>query len=199
MPRQVLIATGRSGSQIDSLALSVVKRYQPEMLTRPQAFEVERFFELDLPFMTGIATDYQTLAGGVHAYTDINEMVCVVSLDLVESPRQYKFLRSTLSHEIGHCHMHVPEFRKRKAAAKFIQEGPQTLRLYREDVVPVYANPEWQAWRYAGALMMPRESILIAASNGASRADMANIFEVHEPFVETRLKALGLVNKIKAL
>lgn len=199
MSRQVVRAMGRSRRQIDFAAFEVVKRYQPEMLADPQPFNVEEFFELELPEFRGITTDYQELSGNIHAYTDIGTRVCVVSKELVETPSQRRFLRSTLSHEVGHCHMHVPEFRARKAMAKFVHEGDhQSLRMYREEQIKLYENPEWQAWRYAGALMMPAQSVLVAAGRGATVLDLCEIFDLNRPFVETRLRALGLAGKIKA-
>ena len=196
MSRQVVKAIGRSRKLIDSLALLVVKDYQPEMLTDPQPFDIESFFELELPGFRGITTDYQELSGNIHAFTDIEERLCVVSKDLAENPAQRRFFRSTLSHETGHCHMHVDEFRKRKQIAKFIHDNEhQTLRLYREESINIWENPEWQAWRYAGALMMPAPSVLTAMRQGASAEDMCAIFDLNRPFVETRLRALGLAPK----
>lgn len=190
---------GRSGRQIDFMALSIVKEYQPEMLTSPQPFDVESFFELELPSFRGITTDYREIGGNIHAYTDIKNMVCVVSTDLTENPSQKRFLRSTLSHEVGHCHIHVPEFRMRKAVAKFIHDNEhQSLRMYREEFVRIFENPEWQAWRYAGALMMPEPSVLVAAKEGWTKFEMCEVFDLNMPFVETRLRALKLADKIKA-
>ena len=200
MTRQVVKAIARSGKQIDNMALAVVKTYQPEILSAPQPFNVESFFELELPSFRNITTDYQELSGNVHAFTDISNMKCVVSVHLIENPSQRRFLRSTLSHEIGHCDIHVPEFRLRKALAKFVHAGDhQTLRLHREELIRIYENPEWQAWRYAGALMMPEPSVLLAARQGRSKADMCEIFDLNMPFVETRLRALKIADKIKDL
>jgi hypothetical protein len=202
MPRQVVKAIGRSRKQVDAMALTVVKDYQPEMLSSLQPFNVQDFFELELPNFRGITTDYKSLSGSIHAYTDINEMRCVVSLELMESQHvthQRRFLRSTLSHETGHCDIHVPEFRYRKAIAKFVHDKDhQTLRMYREEVVLPYENPEWQAWRYAGALMMPEPSVYLALKEGCSKAEMCEIFDLNMPFVETRLRALGLADKFRA-
>jgi|ERR1051325_850707 hypothetical protein len=197
MAHPVVKARGRSGAHIDALALSVVRKYQPSMLNCLHAFDVERFFELELPAFTGIKTDYQKLGWGVHAYTDITEMKCVVSLDLMNNQEQHAFLRSTLAHEIGHCHMHVPEFLRRKAAAKFIHDGANTLRLYHQEALKVFENPEWQAWRYAGALMMPAQSVMIAVTHGLTVKEMSKVFEVYQPFVSTRLRALGLAGKVR--
>jgi hypothetical protein len=202
MPRQVVKAIGRSRKQVDAMALAVIKNYQPEMLCSLQAFNIQDFFELELPAFRGITTDFKTLSGSIHAYTDINELRCVVSLELMESQHithQRRFLRSTLSHETGHCDIHVPEFRFRKAIAKFVHDkNHQTLRMYREEVVPPYANPEWQAWRYAGSLMMPEQSVLLALNERCSKADLCEIFDLNLPFVETRLRALGLADKFRA-
>jgi len=198
MAQPVVKARPRSGAHIDELALSVVRKFQPEMLTRLQSFEVERFFEVEVPGFTGINIDYQRLGWGVHAYTDISEMKCVVSLDLMNNLEQRPFLNSTLAHEIGHCHMHVPEFLRRKADAKFVHDGTHALRLYRQEALKTFENPEWQAWRYAGALMMPAQSVRIAIEGGLTVRDLATVFSVYQPFVLTRLRALGLDNRVSS-
>lgn len=197
MAQPVVRARPRSGHMIDELALSVVRKFQPQMLEQLQAFDVERFFELEVPVFTGINTDYQRLGLGVHAYTDISEMKCVVSVDLMNNETQRPFLHSTLAHEIGHCHMHVREFLRRKTEAKFVHDGAHGLRLYRQESLRTYENPEWQAWRYAGALMMPAQSISIAIADGLTVGDMARMFGVHQPFVRTRLRALGLEAEVR--
>ncbi len=78
MGKQVLVASPRSGLAIDEVAYRVVADYQPEMLTEPQPFEVQRFLECELEDRTQISYDYQELQPNVHGYTDIERMECVI-------------------------------------------------------------------------------------------------------------------------
>ncbi len=93
----------------------------------------------------------------------------------------------------AHCFLHVPEFRKRKQLARFIHNDENaTLQRRHEDNVPIYANPEWQAFRFGGALLIPKTSLEIVLSQGASPEDMCKIFAVSLPFLNSRLRALKL-------
>lgn len=58
--------------------------------------------------------------------------------------------RATVAHELGHAVLHVPYLRK--------QRGRALLRVARSQLVP-FRDPEWQAWAFAGCLLMPRESL----------------------------------------
>jgi Zn-dependent peptidase ImmA (M78 family) len=194
MGKQVLVAKPRSGVYIDKIALSVVANYQPEMLSEPQQFEAQRFLECELENLTQISYDYQELQFNVHGYTDIEGMECVICSSLVDNPNQKRFLRSTIAHELGHCFLHVPEFRHRKQLTRFIHNDENAnLQLRREDNIPLYANPEWQAFRFAGALLIPKASLEIALSQKASKEDLCDIFGVNPAFLNSRLRALKML------
>lgn len=98
-----------------------------------------------------------------------------------------------MAHECGHCILHVPEVTDRKAALKFIHDGDHVkLRLYHQSDIPTYENPEWQAWRFAGALLMPEETFSNAIKLGYSDRAIARVFRVNPAFVASRAKALKL-------
>lgn len=193
MSRKLIMANPRSGAEIDHLALMVVKRFQPNILKKPSAFEVERFFECDLGEIVEIDTAYRQLSPGIYGYTDSETLECIVSSDLAEDLSQRYFFRSTTAHEAGHTVLHVPEFRLRKELLRSIQDTNHvSLRMYRESDIPLYRNPEWQAWRFAGALLMPEPIIRVAISKGYTIKDISWIFEVNPAFVESRLRALKI-------
>ncbi len=194
MGKKVLVATPRSGHEIDQMALKIVADYQPKMLTELQQFDVKRFFECELEALTSIKFDYQILQNSVHGVTDIERMECVVCSTLLDNPSQIKFLRSTIAHELGHCFLHVPEFRRRKQLAKFINNDENaTLQRRSEDNIPLYVNPEWQAFRFGGALLIPRPSLELALKRGINdENDLCEIFNVHLPFMQSRRRALKI-------
>lgn len=187
------MARARSGAEIEGLALYIVKRYQPEVLQTPMAFDVERFFECELEEITGVDTDYRQLNPGIHGFTNSESMECVISLELADDPSQHFFCRSTISHEIGHAIQHVPEFRKRKELLKSIHDAQHVpLTLYRESDIPLYCNPEWQAWRFAGALLMPAPTMRLAMEECRDVISMSRLFQVNPAFVKTRLRVLKI-------
>ncbi len=193
MARKIIVADPRRGLDIDASANMINRRFQPETLTRPTPFDVEEFFEFDLEQISGVKPDYRELPYGIYGITDSDKMICVISSELMEDHFQAKFARSTIAHEIGHVMTHVPEFRRKKAILRSIHDGDHmTLRLHREENVPVYQNPEWQAWRYAGALLMPEHAFRVAVRDGADEWSLAEIFQVNRPFVQARARALKI-------
>lgn len=194
MSKKVLVAAPRSGAEIDRVALGVISSVQSQMLTEPERFDTERFLECDLERMTQIRFDYRELQQfNFHGYTDIEEMECVICQSLVDNPTNKRFLWSTIAHELGHCFLHVPEFRRRKMLARFIHnDETATLQRRSEDNIPIYANPEWQAFRFAGALLIPKPSLDIALKRGLSEQELCNVFGVNPAFLHSRLRALKM-------
>lgn len=195
MSNMVPIAQPKSGAIIDLDAQMLIMRIQPDALKRPSSFDIESFFDLDLKKLTGIDSDYRELPVGIHGFTDSDKKECVVSARLMEgnSKPDIYFARSTMAHEIGHAIMHVPEFRLKKAILKSIHDKDHaSLRMYRQSDIPLFQNPEWQAWRYAGALLMPAITFKKLVNDGVSAGEMANIFEVNPAFVQTRARALKI-------
>jgi Zn-dependent peptidase ImmA (M78 family) len=195
LSRKVVPAQPRSKAQIEAFALIVLRTYQPKALEEPAPFDIERFFECELESLTGITTDYRELPPGVHGYTDSEQKESVISSDLMDDPRQLEFSRSTMAHETGHALYHVREFRQKKAHYKSIHDKKHfSFRMYRETEIPAYKNPEWQAWRFAGAILMPAPIIKAAVKEGHGLRAMAKMFCVNPAFVRTRLKGLDLFN-----
>lgn len=194
MTRKLVAASPRSGVEIDGIAMSIVKKFQPEALKEPMPFDIERFFECEMEKITGVKSDYKKLPPEIYGYTDSRAMESVISSDLMDDSFQVLFARSTMSHETGHCLIHVPEFRRKRAILKSIHDDchSDALRMYRETEIPVYMNPEWQAWRFAGALLMPRSAIEIGINRGGAVQDLSRWFQVNPAFIRTRLKALKI-------
>lgn len=140
--------------------------------------------------------DYRRdLPSGIYGYTDSDRMESVISSDLLDAPSesQMRYARSTIAHESGHALIHVPEFRRKKASLRSIHDKEHiSLRLHRQADVKVFMNPEWQAWRFAGALLMPAPTFRAAIREGLDEFDLSELFNVNPAFVRSRLRALKL-------
>ncbi len=200
MNRKVVIASPRSGAQIDLEMQSIVREFQPEALLRPMVFDIEGFFEFQLEEITGVTSAYRELPLGVDGYTDSDTMESVVSTELVDTDDivTRRRGRSTIAHESVHAIIHVPEFRAKKARLRSLHEAKNdNLRLFRQEHIERFRNPEWQAWRGAKGLLMPIASAYQAAQKGYRLVELAEIYDVNPAFVKSRFKELGLLEKIK--
>ncbi len=184
------------GSRIDNLALDLIRTIQPDVLAGKCFFDVERFVDVHLEEMTGITPDYRRgLPDGIYGYTHTAENSMVINSDLLENPfgDNERFYRSTVAHEVGHCILHVPILRRQKRDKIFTEnKKEEKVALYRKTHFPLYQNPEWQAWRFAGALLMPEVVIRSLRGQGASIQEVATHFNVNGSFVESRMKALKM-------
>jgi hypothetical protein len=193
MARKVVKAAPMRSAEIDHLALRIIKQYQPEALERPQEFDIERFYENALEKIAGVRPDYQNLGLPVHGYTDSDQKISVVDSALADNPSQRNRFRATVAHEVGHAVLHVNQFRKQKEFLRFTHDCEDvSLRMYREDEIPAYMNPEWQAWRFAKALLMPEKPFRIAHATGMDIRQLAATFGVSADFAQLRLRDLQL-------
>jgi len=81
--------------------------------------------------------------------------------------------RFTVAHEAGHALMHVGTLNRME---------PSTGR------VPAFRDPEWQANRFAAALLMPRHLV----RKCTSVAEIVQRFGVSRESAERRIKTLGM-------
>lgn len=200
MNRKVVIASPRSGAQIDLQMQNIVQKFQPDALLRPTSFDIEGFFEFHLEEISGVVSAYRELPLGVDGYTDSDTMESVVSAELIDTDDLVtrRRGRSTIAHESVHAIIHVPEFRAKKSWLRSLHETKNdNLRLFRQEQVEMFRNPEWQAWRGAKGLLMPIVSVYQAAQKGYRLPELAEIYDVNPAFVKSRFKELGLLEKIK--
>jgi Zn-dependent peptidase ImmA (M78 family) len=171
----------------------VIRAIQPNALVKAERFDIERFFDCELEGLTGVTPDYRDLEDGIYGYTDSDQLVCVISCKLAEDESSEYFCRSTMAHEVGHALMHVEDYRIQKAILKSIHRKDHQLRVYREKEVKIYMNPEWQAWRFAGSLLMPEPTFRMVHGQGYSDYDLSKIFGVNPAFIRSRRKALKIM------
>jgi len=191
----------RTISEIESLAEAVVRQYQPLALEQLIPFDVEEFFECELESLTGISTDMCVLPKGLDGYTDPGMRVCVISSLLYDNADDLvtrRRLRSTIAHEIGHCLLHVPDASQPDVPnGRFENDGSCPIELYNPEDLKAFENPEWQAWRFASALLMPQACFRRAVSVGWTMKMIQNAFGVNPSFVESRKKQLSISQSIR--
>lgn len=185
-----------SGEQLDALAATIVRDIQPDVLKGLGAFDVEAFFDLHLERLTGMECGYSNdLPAWVYGATDVGTNKVEINGTLADSPGGVRFLRSTIAHESGHGVVHAPRLRSLCLTQRFVQEKESLTRLNRNASIPIYLNPEWQAHRFAGGLLMPSDVVRQMVRRGASTADLVEHFDVNPSFVRSRLKGLKLFTK----
>lgn len=192
MTRRIIPAFPCSGNQLEKIADHFLLKVQPEVLNKPRMVDIELIFDVDVPDLLGVSTSYFDLPEGVYGETNARKKTCIVSKKLAEysTKSERRFFRSTLGHETAHCIKHVKEL---NTFASIL--GEEELIHYRanQSEVPLFRNPEWQAWRLGGALLMPRRPFINASIvHGGNIEILADIFDVNPAFVKVRKNALKL-------
>jgi hypothetical protein len=194
-------ARPRSGKEIDSIAYKVIESFQGNTLKMITSFDVEGFFEFELKNQTGIEPIPQRLPDGLDGYTDSETMKCFISLNLMEYGEcdvTRRRLRATQAHEIGHCFLHVEDARRnRDFQQKFLNDKKSSLEMYRPQDIKIYENPEWQAWRFASALLMPEICFMTAVNSDWTKKKIKLAFDVNPSFIDVRLQELKISKHLK--
>jgi hypothetical protein len=187
-----------SGADIDGVAYDLIRRYQPWVMEGELPFRIERFAEIDLEKLTGVDVDYSPeLPDGIHGLTDSGNNRLLIRADIVDNPYGQKYLHSTLAHEVGHVMLHVPMLREACRNRIFRQRKDEEggMLLYRrEPAVPAYLDPEWQAWRFTAALLMPEAPLRALQDEGLPLGVLADGFAVNTVFLKRRLRWLKTPN-----
>lgn len=200
MPR-ILKVRPRSSQEIETIAHKIIKNFQPDALKLVTSFDVESYFELGLEKDTGFEPVYDYLPKGIDGYTDCENMKCVISLDLMEygdSQVTKRRLRATQAHEIGHCFLHLEDARKDKdSEQKFLHNKDSAFDSYHPQNIKTYEDPEWQAWRFASALLMPENCFRRAVDRNFTKQQIKRAFDVNPSFIEVRLQELKISKQIR--
>lgn len=180
---------------IDDITSSIIKFVQPRVLSAKEPLDVfhlieviEDDFNIDFDFI-------DTLPYGIDGCTSIDDNAVYINSDLAAPHANEKYLNSTVTHEAGHVILHVPYLRTLKMSMTFNQRKHEAhaIKLYRDNKTPLWENPEWQAWHFAGALLMPEIAVRTLINKGITLDDLAGHFKVNQPFLISRLKKLGII------
>ncbi len=184
----------KSRKDIERDACFLLQNYQPGVLLGKEAFDVEAFAEHDLEDLTKISFSVtDDLPLGVLGLTDPiqKELWMPTFLAENESEPGRRRYRSTLAHEVGHCYYHADLINRAGQKQVFSQRKYEGFYRVSPDV-KAYLDPEWQAWWFAGAIMMPQTVVTEMNRQGATTQDLIDHFDLNRAFVEWRLRKLGL-------
>ena len=157
----------RSKDKINDQAQQLLRKYYRELLASPGCFPMTELFEFVFP-QWGIKAAIQHLPTGIEAITVPTRVPYmlkhVVLYDdkhttVVLAPEVYERLhqgdgraRFTVAHEVYHALYHAPEVEQ-------VLVERRTIALAREQDIPAYMNPHWQADKFAAALLMPEVAV----------------------------------------
>lgn len=168
---------------IEEFASSLYGRALEEEITETIPVNVENIVEFGLGYRLNLAA---TLPPTVLGSSDWETKLLQVSEAVTHNGRR----RFTIAHEIGHIVLHFPLLQAR---------GAQQPLFLTEQVPLQDKRTEWQADRFAGALLMPHELMLDLYSNRARTGELidprevATTFDVSRQSAQIRLEALKLV------
>ncbi|MCB9761505.1 MAG: ImmA/IrrE family metallo-endopeptidase [Alphaproteobacteria bacterium] len=179
-----------SRMDIIGVATATLGVLQPKRLERPGPVDVLRLIDHQLP------------ARGVDVYPAAPKDLpgCeALTIPLGARPTvlmrgdQWRYLlqggprglraRATVAHELGHVALHVPFMRRqaRDRALPLTRVNRRALRAYHD--------PEWQAWCFAGAFLVPPHMVLSVSRGGV--AAVAETFQVSRRFAHWYLRVFS--------
>ncbi|MGD9564007.1 MAG: ImmA/IrrE family metallo-endopeptidase [Pyrinomonadaceae bacterium] len=201
MDKLIMRANPLSRIKIERGVRQVLNDFNPDALSDLVRLDIERMFEKFVPKRFGIETGYEELSLGIHGYTDPGRMRSVVATNLVDTMDKStrRFGRSTVGHEIGHAVLHAVQFNRKKAEARFTHDDKHTPSyLFRKQDLAVYEDPEWQAWEFCKSLFMPKSATEDAVQRGYTVREISEIIDLNPAFVESRLRNLKMLDKVRA-
>jgi len=192
---RVPLVPGLSRKKIEIKAVSLIRKLQPEALKGECPVDIEAIFDIDTPSLYGIETGYtdlSVLGSEVLGYTDASKKLSYVDRTLIDSKNAptIRRCRSTIAHEVGHCFLHVPILNLFRSL--LFKNNSEGLYRAKRTEIKAYQDPEWQAWEFARAILMPRHLICNYHERNYSIRDMAESFDLNPAFVEVRLKTLKI-------
>jgi len=191
LSEQVLRVPGRSLVSIINEAASLRRylRYRPD-----EPVDVLRLVDEDLPRLgCQVYSEDDCLMGGSFAVTKYERGHCVIIMRnslfeaLASGGSNFKIARTTAAHECGHALLHHNVLRVLSHHDPSGQVA--TAVLHRRKDLPSYEDPEWQAWAFAGELLMPLEALLQLGGQAVHR--LSALFSVSTKMVETHLGLLS--------
>jgi hypothetical protein len=186
-----------SVAAIGELGRCFLEQLAPEVLILPQPLDVLDIAENRLQrFGIHVCPASREEIGDRDGATDpqgSGEITILVSEEVWDAlgenaPRSH-YARSTVCHEIGHALIHVPVLRKRMLLSNVL------ARARRRDL-RAYNDPEWQAWAFAGAILMPTTTLsMLQHQHGQLSAELVSqTYAVSWAMAFKHLKRLKLLS-----
>lgn len=185
--KRVPIVSPLSRKHIETIAVEVLRQFQPDCLKTPTPVDLEFLLEFVLP-ANGYYPDIVDLGPSIEGLTDPKSRTVCLSPDVYDDMGNGDGrARFTVAHEIGHVILHAHEIRE-----TMVNRGKDGLAR-RSDIKP-YEDPEWQANAFAGSLLMPESAVREIVSRNTRKAvsAVANILRVSRAAADIRLRNLQL-------
>jgi len=184
----------RSFSEIESIATAVLEALAPEMLIEPMALDIAELIDYKLGDLgiwvhpvsfaempdneadTTVKRDGESQIRILYEFWD----------DLFNGGPNARRPRATIAHELGHAILHRREFQGwREQAAR---DETFTLARKARREIPAFKEPEWQAWAFAGSLLMPWSTL--QWFDRKALAEIVDCYQVSEEMARKRLNLL---------
>lgn len=180
-----------SKNALEQLATEILRDFDPEMLMKLKALDVETLIDVYMQKKFGWDTDVQEeLPANIEAYSDPKTKSVVLPEATYSALSEDGRARFTACHEFSHVAKHRKTMMVRMMA--FDEKSDLAFRNKRGELRS-FECAEWQANYLAGALLMPEAHVLrIFASNRQSAIAtiqaMASIFVVSISAAKCRLE-----------
>jgi hypothetical protein len=182
-----------SVNAIEELARCFLEQLAPEVLVSPQPLDVLHLVDERLPkFGIHVCPASREELGDRDGATDpsgTGEVLILVSEEVwnnleLEGAKSF-YARSTVCHEVGHAIIHVPALRRRLLMTN-------VLARTKRSNLKAYEDPEWQAWTFSGAILMPTVAldILVRQFGGLTPTLLSQTFDVSEAMASRHLARL---------
>lgn len=186
-----------SMAAIEELGRCFLQQLAPEVLDEAQPLNVLDLVDTRLPeFGIHVCPASREEIGNRDGATDPRgdgEITILVSENVwdeleLPAPRSH-YARSTVGHELGHAVLHVPVLRRRLLLSDVL------ARTQRANL-RAYEDPEWQAWAFAGAILIPSSTLrMLEVQHGRISPDLVSTtFEVSTSMAQSHLRRLKWPN-----
>lgn len=182
----------KSKSDLIWAAEHLLRRFQPGMLARPTPLDHRALMQELEEFNIHVAPVDENRLPHAEGETFLNKDGKSIEIVLREDAYDALELggpmanraRATLAHEIGHAVLHVPALR---------HFGASSGRFQRVDSrkIPAYESSEWQAWMFAGALLVPPRSL--ATLSSPTPSIVAKAYSISSEMAAAHLKRLHML------
>lgn len=178
---------------IEEVGRCFLEYLAPEVLTHPQSLHVADLIDTRLPdygihVCPASREELGDRAGATDPQGD-GEIDILIQDELWEKldqpgPTSY-YAKTTVCHEIGHAVLHVPVLRRRLIHTEFL------ARVQRRSL-KAYEDPEWQAWAFAGAILMPSPTLrLLEAQHKRLTPELiSEVYDVSHQMAKSHLRRL---------
>ena len=183
----VFPVSAKSTAEIAGVAELVVREFQEEALSLPQPIDLQRLVDYELPkvgvHFVPVGTTELPDSEAETKIAEAGDVEVLIRRDqwdeLFVGGRLAHRARASVAHELGHVVLHVPEIRRRARALRRASPVKRTE-------LKAFLDPEWQAWTFALALLMPLPAVKTLTDRSPS--SLSATFQVSEDLAATYLK-----------